>query len=120
MAPHYAGPVDARYSTFTEVRGDQHNHTTIHLPPRSCLAPAVSSYELIVSAIQKAQTSGQQMSVLAECAFKLLQTLKAEYQAGRLVESETSAPLEDLNRYVVAVNSAKVYSSCYPGCSSRF
>ena len=112
--------VDARNSTFNNLYGDQHNHTTIQLTLESRLAPAVSTYKLIVSAIRNAQTSGQQLSVLADCAFQLLQTLNAEYRAGRLVESSTSASLADLDRYFLALNAVKASISCYPVYSSRF
>jgi hypothetical protein len=59
--------------------------------------------------------SGAQLNVLAGCAYQLLQTLDAEDQHGNLVKSETSAPLEELNRYVVsAIVSWQVRISCYP------
>ena len=54
-----------------------------------------------MSIIQKAQTSGAQLNALAGCAYDILQTLDDEYRVGNLVEPETSASLEKLNRYVV-------------------
>ena len=95
-----AAPVDAQHSTFNQVAG--HQITIIQIVPGSSLAPAVSSYNQIVSAIHNAQTSTQQLSVLADCAFQLLQVLNIQYQAGQIVEREMSGPLEELSRYVAS------------------
>jgi hypothetical protein len=99
---HHAHSIDARNSAFNAVAGDQYYYTTIEITRESCLAPAVSNYNHIVTVIQRAQMSGAQLNVLAGCAYQLLQTLDAEDQHGNLVKSETSAPLEELNRYVVS------------------
>jgi hypothetical protein len=107
-------PVDAQYPIFNQVRSDQNNyHTTIQIVPGSCLAPALSSYNLIVSTIRNAQMGAEQLNVLADCAFLLLRTLNAGYQADRLVEYGMSGPLEELSRYVAVVFVAKALSHCH-------
>jgi hypothetical protein len=108
----HAQSIDARNSTFNAVVGDQYNYTTIEIARQYCLAPAVSNYNRIVSLIQRAQMSGAQLNVLAGCAYHLLQTLDAQYQHGNLVESETSASLEELNRYVFLAVMVVVASLC--------
>jgi hypothetical protein len=98
MAFADANHVNVSDATFNDVGQNQYSfHTTnVHFaPPR--LALAFSSAEFISSLVPYVEMSQQQMKALSISVKTLLETLHAEYSAGRLVESLTSAALDKLH-----------------------
>ena len=100
MAFTGAQNADASNSTFNDVRQNQYNVGTIHLASSPCLTSAISEATFTASIVKQAQASREQMAELAFYVDVVLRTLDGEYLAGRLVESRTSAALENLNRSV--------------------
>lgn len=97
---HHANASDA---TFNDVGQNQYNlHTTnIQISSSARLAQAFSSAQLISSMVSHVEMEREQMKVLANSVNTLLRTLDAEYSAGRLIETTTSAALDGLNESVV-------------------
>lgn len=72
--------------------------------PVSLLGTAFSIFELIYSTFQaieqKDQAGKDELNNLVLCVAQLLRTLNEGYLEGRLVESQTSAPIKGLHAYV--------------------
>lgn len=100
MAFAGAQNADASKSTFNDVRRNQINVGTIQLASPS-LVTASSIINFAASMAQNVQASRQQIAALVSSIETLLKTLDAEYLAGRLLASQTSVALENLNQYVV-------------------
>lgn len=100
MALAGAQNADVSKSTFNDVRQNQYNVGTIQLASSPCLANAISEATFTASIVKQVQASREQIAGLASYIELLLTTLDAEYLAGRLLESKTSAALETLNQYV--------------------
>jgi hypothetical protein len=99
---HHAQNFDVRQSNFTTVNGNVSNLYLNFSPTSdSHLSRAFSFLNLIAQSVDGVPSSKQQLSVL-KCTIKtLLQTLDAEYRAGRLSKTTTvgqHAPLADLER----------------------
>lgn len=100
MAFASAHNVDASKCMFNDVRQNQYNVGTIQLAS-SCLSPAFTMATFVASMVQQVQASRKQTASLVYSVGILLKTLDAEYLAGRLLVSQTSVALENLNQYVV-------------------
>jgi len=70
----------------------------LSLAPVPYLSVAFSALAFIWSLIQQVQVGKAQLRVLAFSVAQLLQVLNTEYQEGRLLEAQTSAPRASLNR----------------------
>ena len=73
----------------------------LSLVPVPYLAHTFNVLRFILSSVEQVQASKQQLHALAQTAAQLLSTLNQEYHAGRLVHTETSAAVADLDRFVV-------------------
>ena len=76
-------------------------HHCLSLAPLPYLSPAFSALRFIWSSVQQAQASKRQLEALTQSIAQLLQTLDAQYRAGRILQATTSKPLDDLCRFVV-------------------
>jgi hypothetical protein len=76
--------------------------STFALAPVPCLGFAFATLKCIWSSIQGVQLSKQQLGALATSVDQFLRTLDGEIRSGRLVESQISPQLRDLQMSVVA------------------
>ena len=76
-------------------------HHCLSLAPLPYLAPAFATLRFIWSSVEQAQASKRQLEALTQSIAQLLQTLDAQYRAGRMLQATTSKPLDDLCRFVV-------------------
>ena len=70
------------------------------LVPVPFLAPAFSTFKIILSSIKQVRASKNQLEVLVQSLAQFLQTLNMEYGANSLLELNTSTPLDELFRFV--------------------
>jgi hypothetical protein len=91
---------DASKSTFNDVRQNQYNVGTIQLSSSPSLTSAFTIANVTASMVQHVQESRQQIAALVSYVDTLLKIIDAEFAAGRLLASQTSAALEHLNQYV--------------------
>jgi hypothetical protein len=85
--------VEAHHGTFNDVGQNQYNYNIQVAPLQSALSTAT----IITSIVQQAESSREQLLVLGASVNTLLSALHAEYCAGRLLESNTSVSLKNLN-----------------------
>jgi len=105
---HYA---DALNATFNDVGQNQYNllHTTnIQIISSPRLLQAFSSAQLISSMAAHVEMDREQLKTLANSVNTLVQALDAEHSEGRVIESITSAALEELNG---SVQSSIIYDT---------
>jgi hypothetical protein len=72
---------------------------------------ALSTASIISSMVQQAESSREQLQALGTSINALLSTLDTEYRAGRLLESNTSDALKNLNSYVDPPNLERSFPS---------
>jgi hypothetical protein len=89
-------------ATFNDVAQNQYNFqtTNIQLALPAILGQAVSSAKFIASTIPHININQEQIKALSFSISTLLRALDAEYSAGRLLHSFTSAALDKLNKSV--------------------
>lgn len=71
----------------------------LSLAPVPYLSAAFSIFKIIWQTVEQVQDSKEQLRVLAYSVGQLLYTLDREFRAGRLKESRTFGPIENLRRY---------------------
>lgn len=83
------------------------------LTPLPHLSANFVIFRYIWQTVQQVQGSQEQLRELVRTIAQLLQTLDREYRAARLSEGGTSAPLEDLHKYVKIQTRPDVPSQSY-------
>ncbi|KAJ7640512.1 hypothetical protein B0H17DRAFT_1216606 [Mycena rosella] len=72
-------------------------HTVLAEVPVPGLSSAFKLFTFIVSSVQAARESNQQLQVLAKGVGELLSTLNAEFKGSRIVAAKCVKPLGDLD-----------------------
>lgn len=73
----------------------------LELAPVPFLGPAFAVFKFIWLTVEQVQICKKQLIALAHSTAQLLDTLDAQFQAGRLSESKASAPLTNLIKLVI-------------------
>lgn len=68
------------------------------IAPVPGLSSAFKLFNFIVCGVPEVHASRKQIKVLASTIGQLLETLNAEFTAGRLIEDNCAKPLEELKR----------------------
>jgi hypothetical protein len=94
--------VDARYSNFNAVCGDQYIiNQCFSQTPVSHLSDVFLSFKNIARSVDQVKSNERQLGTLEFVVATLLLTLDAEYRGRRLSKSRTAGPLADLHRYMI-------------------
>lgn len=80
----------------------------LSLAPVPGLSAAFALFRFIYGSVEQIQASRHQLKALTTCAAQLLSTLNIQYQSGRLVDSQTRGPLDELNKYAFVLDSMEI------------
>jgi len=70
----------------------------LSLVPVPCLSTTFALFNIIWTSVQRVQLSKRQLQVLASSISELLNTLDTHYRAGRILQADTTRPLNDLDQ----------------------